>query len=275
MEDCSFVFIDIIIECRKRQLKELDQEIKGIQNILEPLLEDDNSQEKITKISDSVDRLEEDIKKIKKKKFIRDMEDYKNDRVRNFHKKYNTHYQEEKSIYDQSKDNYQAPKWNWKQGNSRNSNDRRPLQGQYRERNPNLIPLNRNRRTNENWKNPHVNMKEDQIARSKTQSTEYRGMERPDRQSKGNENPRTASKMGGYKSNKMTYPNREKAKEPRQENMGEIRRWEESSKNTREITSWFHPVTPKRKKRKSSNSEEIEEAEEQETNRKRNKKNSQ
>ncbi|CAH2301617.1 Hypothetical predicted protein [Pelobates cultripes] len=77
MEDCSFVFIDIIIECRKRQLTELDHEIKEIQRILEPLLEDEDSQEKIMKISGSVDRLEEDIKKIKK--VSRDMKDYKND----------------------------------------------------------------------------------------------------------------------------------------------------------------------------------------------------
>ncbi|CAH2293341.1 Hypothetical predicted protein [Pelobates cultripes] len=46
-------------------------------------------------------------------------------------------------------------------------------------------------------------------------------------------------------------------------------------RNTREITTWFHPMTPRRSKRKELNLEEIEEEEEQGISKKKTKKSTQ
>ncbi|CAH2248825.1 Hypothetical predicted protein [Pelobates cultripes] len=315
MEDCSFVFMDIIIECRKKKLVELDQEIKEIQSILESLEGGENPKERIVKIAESVDRLEEDIKKTKKKKFLRDMDDYKNDRVRNFQKKYDSYYEkknfQEKKTYqqfkrteyeNQNRNHYERRNNNW--NGSPNQQSRRL----YVRENPNLIPVNEKRWTKEGWRRSVNNIEGDHLLRRRDPPLVQRRAETKYKQNTEREGFRISR---GQDERKHRMPpntnlNRRneiysKNKDRENEKTSERRIVEEYvetpvggntvtvqaevhnttreavflGRNTREITTWFHPMTPRRTKRKEPNLEEIEEEEEQGISKKKTKKSTQ
>ncbi|CAH2283619.1 Hypothetical predicted protein [Pelobates cultripes] len=312
MEDCSFVFMDIIIECRKKKLVELHQEIKEIQNILESLEGGDNPKERVAKIAESVDRLEEDIKRTKKKKFLRDMDDYKNNRVRNFQKKYDSHYEkknyQEKKSYQQYRIEYENQNKNSyvRRNNKWNGSPNQQSRILYERENPNFIPVNDKRRTHEGWRRPLNNIEGDYLLRRRDPPIVQRRTETKHRQNIERENFRIS--RGQDESKHRMPPNTHldrrkeiygKNKDREIEKTSERRREEEYvetpvggntvtvqaevhnntreafflGRNTREITTWFHPMTPRRTKRKEPNLEEIEEEEEQGLIKKKTKKN--
>ncbi|CAH2301950.1 Hypothetical predicted protein, partial [Pelobates cultripes] len=122
LNNCSYELMSHIICKRKRMLAAIDRDIDNLKETLTPYLELPECVSLMEKIEKKLEKTFEEVISVKKKKYERDEQDFKENRVRDYKNKERTKKSTSREFYRKSQVNGNSPKRFQYTGNTSNRN---------------------------------------------------------------------------------------------------------------------------------------------------------